>query len=47
VSDKAEKDPALYKEILKYDGSKINLPKLKENRPAKRFLLEHKNRVSL
>ena len=47
VSDKAEKDPALYKAIFKYDGSKINLPKLKENRPAKRFLLEHKNRVSL
>ena len=47
VSDKAKKDPALYKAIFKYDGSKINLPKLKENRPAKRFLLEHKNRVSL
>lgn len=46
VSDKTEKDPALHKEILKYDGSKINLPKLKENRPAKRFLLEHQNRVS-
>ena len=46
VSDNAKKDAALYKEILKYDGSKINLPKLKENRPAKRFLLEHQNKVS-
>ena len=46
VSDQAEKDPALYNEISKYDGVKINLPKIKENRPAKRFLLEHQNRVS-
>ena len=46
VSDQAEKDPALYDEISKYDGVKINLPKIKENRPAKRFLLEHQNRVS-
>jgi len=46
VSDQAEKDPALYDEISKYDGEKINLPKIKENRPAKRFLLEHQNRVS-
>tara|TARA_Y100000814_G_C12292476_1_gene388948 strand:+ start:71 stop:1006 length:936 start_codon:yes stop_codon:yes gene_type:complete len=46
VSDKAKKDPALYDEILKYDGTKINLPKIKENRPAKRFLLDHHNRVS-
>ena len=45
VSDQAEKDPALYDEISKYDGVKINLPKIKENRPAKRFLLEHQNRV--
>ncbi len=46
VSDRAKKDPALYNEILKYDGSKINLPKIKEHRPATRFLLEHQNRVS-
>ena len=35
----------LYQEISKYDGSKITLPKLKENRPAKRFLLQHQNRI--
>jgi putative restriction endonuclease len=46
VSEKAKKDPALFEEIARYDGLKINLPKLKENRPAKRFLLEHQNRVS-
>ncbi|MBI16003.1 MAG: hypothetical protein CL782_07190 [Chloroflexi bacterium] len=46
VSDKAKNDPALYDEISKYDGVKINLPKIKENRPSKSFLIEHKNRVS-
>ena len=46
VSDKAKKDPALFEEIEGYDGLRINLPKLKENRPEKRFLLEHQNRVS-
>ena len=37
VSDQAEKDTALYDEISKYDGVKINLPKIKENRPAKKI----------
>ena len=46
ISDKAKNDPALYDEISKYDGVKINLPKVEENRPAKRFLLEHQNRNS-
>jgi len=45
ISDKAKVDQSLYEEISKYDGSKITLPRLKENRPAKRFLLEHQNRI--
>ena len=44
VSKKIESDPSLYQDISKYHGKKINLPKLKGNRPAKRFLLEHSNR---
>ena len=30
ISDKAKEDFALYKEIKKYDGKKINIPKLKK-----------------
>ena len=39
VYDQAEKDPALYDEISKCNGVKINLPKIKENRTAKRFFV--------
>lgn len=45
IADEAKRDQILYQEISKYDGSKITLPKLKEKRPAKRFLLEHQNRI--
>ena len=33
VSEKAKDDEFLYEEIIKYDGKKINLPRLKEFHP--------------
>tara|TARA_Y100000590_G_C15628954_1_gene980427 strand:+ start:131 stop:1432 length:1302 start_codon:yes stop_codon:yes gene_type:complete len=38
-------DPVLGKEIGKYEGKKINLPKNKDDRPRKEFLMEHKKRI--
>jgi len=45
LSEKVKSDPNLLKELKKYDGKKINLPILKENKPSKKFLSEHANKM--
>ena len=39
VSDQAEKDPALYDEISKYDGERNKLTKDKRKQTCKRFFV--------
>ena len=45
LSEKVKSDPNLFKELKKYDGKKLNLPILKENKPSKKFLSEHANKM--
>lgn len=45
VSPKIRLDHALAKELKKYDGKKILLPKNKKYRPSKLFLKNHTQRI--
>ena len=45
LRDEIKKDKMLYKELVKYEGIKINLPNQKSLYPNKKFLEIHRNKI--